>query len=86
MEDSKIVQMYWDRNQEAIPATAQKYGSYCFSIANNILSNTEGAEECVNDAYLGTWNAIPPNRPIFLSTFLGKIVRRIAFNLYKRKR
>ena len=83
MEDSIIVQLYWDRNQEAIPATANKYGRYCFSIANNILNNSEDSEECVNDAYLGTWNSIPPNRPAFLSTFLGKIVRRIAFNLYK---
>ena len=83
MDDAKIVQMYFDRDEQAIPATADKYGSYCTSIANNILGNHEDAEECVNDAYLNTWNAIPPHRPKMLSTFLGKIVRNLAFNRYK---
>lgn len=83
MDDAKIVQMYFDRNEQAIPATADKYGSYCTSIANNILGNHEEAEECVNDTYLNTWNAIPPHRPKMLSTFLGKIVRNLAFNRYK---
>ena len=83
MDDAKIVQMYFDRNEQAIPATADKYGNYCISIANNILGNHEDAEECVNDTYLNTWNAIPPHRPKMLSTFLGKIVRNLAFNRYK---
>ena len=83
MDDAKIVQMYFDRNEQAIPATADKYGNYCTSIANNILGNHEDAEECVNDTYLKTWNAIPPHRPKMLSTFLGKIVRNLAFNRYK---
>ena len=83
MDDAKIVQMYFDRNEQAIPATADKYGNYCTSIANNILGNHEDAEECVNDTYLNTWNAIPPHRPKMLSTFLGKIVRNLAFNRYK---
>lgn len=83
MDDAKIVQMYFDRDEQAIPATADKYGNYCASIANNILGNHEDAEECVNDTYLNTWNAIPPHRPKMLSTFLGKIVRNLAFNRYK---
>ena len=83
MDDAKIVQMYFDRDEQAIPATADKYGNYCTSIANNILGNHEDAEECVNDTYLNTWNAIPPHRPKMLSTFLGKIVRNLAFNRYK---
>lgn len=83
MDDAKIVQMYFDRDEQAIPATADKYGSYCTSIATNILGNHEDAEECVNDTYLNTWNAIPPNRPKMLATFLGKIVRNLAFNRYK---
>lgn len=83
MDDEKIVQLYFDRNEQAIPATADKYGNYCTSIAKNILGNHEDAEECVNDTYLNTWNAIPPHRPKMLSTFLGKIVRNLAFNRYK---
>ena len=51
MDDTKIVQLYWDRNEQAIPATADKYGNYCTSIAKNILGNREDAEECVNDTY-----------------------------------
>ena len=83
MDDAKIVQMYFVRDEQAIPATADKYGNYCASIAKNILGNHEDAEECVNDTYLNTWNAIPPHRPQILSTFLGKIVRNLAFNRYK---
>lgn len=83
MDDAKIVQLYWDRDELAIPATADKYGNYCTSIANNILGNHEDAEECVNDTYLHTWNAIPPHKPAMLSTFLGKITRNLAFNRYK---
>jgi len=84
MDDAKILELYFDRDERAIPATADKYGSYCTSIAKNILGNQEDAEECVNDAYLNTWNAIPPHRPKLLSAFLGKIVRNLAFNRYKR--
>ncbi len=84
MDDARIVQLYLDRNEQAIPATARKYGNYCTSIAKNILGNQEDAEECVNDTYLNTWNAIPPHKPKLLSTFLGKIVRNLAFNRYKR--
>ena len=84
MDDAKIVQMYFDRDEQAIPATADKYGNYCTSIANNILGNHEDAEECVIDTYLNTWNSIPPHRPKMLSTFIGKIVRNLAFNRYKR--
>lgn len=84
MDDTDIVQLYWDRSEQAIPATADKYGSYCTSIAKNILGNREDAEECVNDAYLNAWNSMPPHRPNILSVFLGKIVRNLSFNRYKR--
>ena len=83
MDDAKIVQLYFDRNEQAIPATADKYGNYCKSIANNILGNHQDADECVNDTYLNTWNTIPPHIPKMLSTFLGKIVRNLSFNRYK---
>ena len=83
MEDAEIVQLYWERDEQAIPATAEKYGSYCTSIANNILGNSEDAEECVNDTYLKAWNAIPPQRPSILPAFLGTITRNLSFNRYK---
>ena len=83
MDDTKIVQLYWDRNEQAIPATANKYGNYCTSIAKNILGNHEDAEECVNDTYLNAWNSIPPHRPSILSAFLGKIVRNLSIKRYK---
>ena len=83
MDDAQIVQLYWDRNEQAIHATSDKYGNYCTSIAKNILGNQEDAEECVNDTYLNAWNAMPPHRPSILSTFLGKITRNLALNKYK---
>lgn len=83
MEDAKIVQLYWDRSEQAIPATADKYGSYCTSIARNILGDPGDAEECVNDTYWKAWNSMPPNRPAILSTFLGKITRNLSLNKYK---
>lgn len=78
MEDSKIIDLYWERNEKAISATGQKYGSYCYYIAYNILHDQEDADESVNDTYLGAWNAIPPHRPNMLRTFLGKITRSIS--------
>lgn len=83
MEDAKIVEAYWQRQESAIEETRQKYGAYCRSIAYNILSNAEDARECENDTYLAAWNAMPPHRPTVLSTFLGKITRRIALDRWK---
>ena len=83
MEDAKIIQLYWDRDSDAITQTADKYGNYCLSIAKNILGNNEDAEECVNDTYMNAWNAMPPHRPHMLSTFLGKITRNLSFNRYR---
>lgn len=86
MEDSQIVALYWQRSERAIEETAAKYGNYCFSIAYNILENKEDAEETVNDSYIGAWAAIPPHRPLNLSTFLGKITRRTAIKRWQRNR
>lgn len=83
MDDAKIVQLYWDRNEQAIPATADKYGNYCTSIAKNILGNHEDAEECVNDTYMSAWNSMPPHRPGILSAFLGKITRNLSIKRYR---
>lgn len=86
MEDSRIVDLYWQRSQEAIAQTAQKYGRYCFSIAYSILENGSDADEAVNDTWLGAWNAMPPHRPQTLSTFLGKITRRTALKRWEADR
>lgn len=83
MEDSKIVDLYWQRSALAIEETQRKYGSYCLSIASNILQMPEDARECVNDTYLAAWNAIPPARPDRLSTFLGKLTRRISIDRWR---
>ena len=84
MLDSQIVQLYWDRDERAIPETAAAYGGYCFTIAHNILDSTQDAEECVNDTWLRAWNAIPPHRPSVLSAFLGRITRNLALQLFRR--
>ena len=86
MEDKKIVELYWQRDEAAIAETSAKYGNYCMSIAVNILGQPEDARECVNDTYMSAWNTMPPNRPNALKTFLGKITRNISFNRYKRDR
>ncbi len=75
MDDKTIIQHYWDRDERAISETDEKYGNFCGSIAENILESREDARECVNDTYLKTWNALPPEWPEILPAFLGKIVR-----------
>ncbi len=84
MTDLQIVQLYWDRDERAIPATAEVYGGYCFTVAHNILNSTQDAEECVNDTWLHTWNAIPPHRPRVLSSFLARITRNLALHIFRR--
>lgn len=85
MEDARIVDMYWARSEKAIAETSEKYGNYCYSIAYHILADPEDAEECVNDTWLGAWNSMPPHRPALLSTFLGKITRRISIDKWRRR-
>lgn len=84
IEDEEIIQLYFERNEKAIQATADKFGHYCNSIAYHILNNWEDTEECVADTYLKAWNSIPPNRPSVLRLFLGKITRNKAFDIYKK--
>ena len=86
MEDSQIVELYWQRNTMAIEETQRKYGSYCQSIAERILDSREDAEETVNDTLAGAWRAIPPHRPAILRTFLGKITRQLALNRLRSRR
>ncbi len=86
MEDSKIVELYLQRNENAIKETKEKYEKYCSYIANNILNSALDAEECVSDTYLTTWNSIPPSKPNSLKAYVGKIVRNIALNRYTASR
>ena len=85
MDDGQIVQLYWDRSEQAITETDAKYGAYCYSIAYNALANIQDAEESVNDTYMAAWNRIPPTRPAVLGTFLGRITRNIAINRWKAR-
>ncbi|MBQ3099474.1 MAG: RNA polymerase sigma factor [Clostridia bacterium] len=85
MEDSKIVDLFWERSETAIEETQKKYRRYCHSIAFNILGSNEDAEECVNDTYVRVWDSIPPKRPDPLSAFIGKTTRRLAFDRYRKK-
>lgn len=78
MEDCKIIKLYLERSENAITETDKKYRKYCYSIAHNILHDSEDSEEAVNDTYLGAWNSIPPNVPDVLQTFLGRITRNIS--------
>lgn len=84
MNDAEIIQLYWNRDEKAIPATAKKYGNYCAVIAGNILENKEDAEECVNDTYWKAWESMPPHKPKMLSAFLGKITRNLSLNRYRQ--
>lgn len=85
MDDNKIIDLYLRRSETAVAETAAKYGGYCYSIAYNILTNNEDAEESVNDTYLAAWNAIPPKMPQILATFLGKITRNLALDRWRSR-
>lgn len=84
MEDLQIISLYFKRNEAAISETATKYGAFCHRIALNILSISADADECVNDTYLRAWNSITPQKPDKLGAWLGKVVRNIAFDLWKK--
>ena len=84
MDDRQIIQLYNERSEAAVSETADKYGKYCYSVAYHILYNEQDSEECVNDTYLRTWEAIPPQCPVNLPAFLGKITRNLALNRYKQ--
>ena len=83
MADEHIIELYWQRNEMAIQETDKKYGKLLYGIAYNILHNPLDCEECQNDTYLGTWNAIPPARPVAFSAFITRIMRNIAVNRFK---
>ena len=83
--DAQIVEMYWNRNEQAITVTAEKYGTYCYSVAYGVLHNEEDSKESVNDTYMSAWNSMPPHKPAILKTFLGKITRRLSIDRWRRR-
>ena len=83
MDDQQIVDLYWARSEQAIQESEHKYGAFCRSIARNILLQEQDAEECVNDTYLGLWNAIPPHRPNPLLAFVCRVARNVSLNRYR---
>ena len=80
MKDTEIVELYWQRSEQAVEESDRKYGAYCRSVAYNILESGEDAEECVNDTWLSAWNAMPDKRPSRLGAFLAKITRNGAIS------
>ena len=84
MKDTTIIELFFNRDENAIRETDKKYGKYCFSIANRILFNRSDSDECVNDTYFKAWTTIPPTLPENLKIYLGKITRNIALNLYEK--
>ena len=85
MEDYRIVDLYWERNEAAITESDRKYGKMLKSLSYSLLSSREDAEECVNDTYLGAWNTMPTARPEFLGAFLSKITRRLSIDRWRRE-
>ena len=85
IDDEKIIDLFFARDQQGIRELDMKYGKICHNLSYNIVNNRQDAEECVNDAYLGAWNAIPPARPNPLLSYLVKIVRNISLKIYWRK-
>lgn len=79
MDDAKIIELFWSRDEKALEATANKYGSKLHQLAVRILKSNEDAEESVNDTYLKAWNTIPPQRPVYYFAYLAKVCRYIAF-------
>ncbi|MDO5401613.1 MAG: sigma-70 family RNA polymerase sigma factor [Eubacteriales bacterium] len=86
MEDTEIIELFWQRRPEALEQAGRKYGKLCTRVAKNILSSPEDAEECVNDAYLTLWNTIPPERPKALGAYITTLVRNASLSRYRAMR
>lgn len=85
MEDSLIIELYFIRSEDAIKETDKKYRRYCESIGYHILKDHQDTEECINDCYFHAWKSIPPVRPVNLRVFLGKIMRNVSLDCYRKK-
>ena len=86
MNDEKILELYWDRSEDALRESDAKYGAYCYTIAYNILSEAEDSEECVSDTWLRAWNTIPPQKPNCLRMFFAKITRNLSIDRYRKQK
>jgi len=86
LPDEAIVTLYWNRDETAIEETDFKYKNYLFSVIRNLLNDPMDCEECLNDTYLGAWNAIPPTKPAVLKAFLTTVARRAAIKRYHKAR
>ena len=84
MEDERIIELFFQRNEDAVTEAQHKYKTYCAHIALNLISNSQDAEECVNDVFLTAWKRIPPEQPRNLKTWLGKVTHDSAVNLWKK--
>ena len=84
IDDKKIIELYFERNQQAIKKTDIEYGKLCHKIAYNVLNNRQDSEECVNDTYLGVWNRIPPSRPGNFKSYISTIVRNISIDKFRK--
>lgn len=85
INDEEIIDLFFERSEQAIRELDIKYGKICHNLSYNIVNSRRDAEECVNDAYLGAWNAIPPTRPEPLLSYIVKIVRNVSLKIYYRK-
>lgn len=85
MEDTQIIELYWARSDDAIRASDEKYGAYCFTVASRVVESREDAEECVNDTWLRAWNAMPPERPGHLRMFFAAITRNLSLDRIRER-
>lgn len=85
MEDERIIELFFERSEQAINELHDKYGKVCYNLSFSILNNGLDAEECVNDSYFSAWNVIPPEKPRLLLAFICKIVRNISMKRYYEK-
>ena len=86
MSDEEIIALYWDRDEQAISRTDEKYKKFLLSVAFNIVFDDQDCEECLNDTYIDAWNSMPPSKPALLQAFLATIMRRTAIDRYKSRK
>ena len=86
LSDEEIIALYWDRDEQAISRTDEKYKKFLLSVAFNIVFDTQDCEECLNDTYIDAWNSMPPSKPALLQAFLATIMRRTAIDCYKARK
>ena len=85
MRDDEIVKLFWDRDEQAIAESKERYAKYCLYIAENVLHDRQDSEECLNDVLLAAWKSIPPESPANLKTYLGKLTRETAIDRLRKR-